>query len=137
MIQKAAVGIGILGNEGRQAANNADFSIAQFSCLMPKILCPIEVTSFPLLPEVSSSPVLPEVSSTFLFKVTSFLLGPILLCAWQAGFLVPGHHIRILGNITKCFTVIIILEIITVATIISVIKMEKKMKSILLSSETH
>lgn len=33
MIQKAAVGIGILGNEGRQAANNADFSIAQFSFL--------------------------------------------------------------------------------------------------------
>jgi phospholipid-transporting ATPase len=33
MIQKAAVGIGILGNEGRQAANNADYSIAQFSFL--------------------------------------------------------------------------------------------------------
>ena len=33
MIQKAAVGVGISGNEGLQAANSADFAIAQFSFL--------------------------------------------------------------------------------------------------------
>jgi len=33
MIQKAAVGVGISGNEGLQAANSADFSIAQFRFL--------------------------------------------------------------------------------------------------------
>ena len=33
MIQKAAVGVGISGNEGLQAANSADFAIAQFRYL--------------------------------------------------------------------------------------------------------
>jgi len=33
MIQKAAVGVGISGNEGLQAANSADFAIAQFRFL--------------------------------------------------------------------------------------------------------
>ena len=30
MIQKAHVGIGIIGNEGKQAANSSDFAIAYF-----------------------------------------------------------------------------------------------------------
>lgn len=30
MIQKAHVGLGIIGNEGRQAANCADFAVARF-----------------------------------------------------------------------------------------------------------
>ena len=30
MIQKADVGVGISGNEGMQAVNSSDFSIAQF-----------------------------------------------------------------------------------------------------------
>ena len=33
MIQKAQVGVGISGNEGLQAANSADFAIAQFRYL--------------------------------------------------------------------------------------------------------
>jgi P-type E1-E2 ATPase len=30
MIQAADIGIGIMGKEGRQAVNNADYAIAQF-----------------------------------------------------------------------------------------------------------
>jgi phospholipid-transporting ATPase len=33
MIQRANIGVGISGNEGLQAANNSDFSIAQFRFL--------------------------------------------------------------------------------------------------------
>ena len=38
MIQKAAVGVGINGNEGLQAANSADFAIAQFRFLSRLLL---------------------------------------------------------------------------------------------------
>ena len=33
MINKADLGIGLLGNEGREAASNADYSIAEFKYL--------------------------------------------------------------------------------------------------------
>lgn len=38
MIQAADVGVGIIGKEGRQAANNADFAIGQFKFLGPLML---------------------------------------------------------------------------------------------------
>lgn len=38
MIREADVGIGIVGKEGRQAANNADFAIGQFKFLKPLLL---------------------------------------------------------------------------------------------------
>lgn len=38
MIREANVGIGIIGKEGRQAANNADFAIGQFKFLKPLLL---------------------------------------------------------------------------------------------------
>mmetsp|Transcript_33598 Transcript_33598/g.41299 ORF Transcript_33598/g.41299 Transcript_33598/m.41299 type:complete len:103 (-) Transcript_33598:1792-2100(-) len=38
MIQEARVGVGISGNEGLQAANSADFSIAQFRFLKKLLL---------------------------------------------------------------------------------------------------
>ena len=31
--QAADVGVGIMGKEGRQAVNNADFAIGQFRCV--------------------------------------------------------------------------------------------------------
>merc|ERR1719215_2591202 len=38
MIQEAQVGIGIAGREGRQAVNNSDFAIGQFSYLQRLLL---------------------------------------------------------------------------------------------------
>ena len=38
MIREADVGIGIIGKEGKQAANNADFAIGQFKFLKPLLL---------------------------------------------------------------------------------------------------
>jgi phospholipid-transporting ATPase len=38
MIREADVGVGIIGKEGRQAANNADFAIGQFKFLKPLLL---------------------------------------------------------------------------------------------------
>jgi P-type E1-E2 ATPase len=38
MIREADVGIGIIGKEGRQAANNADFAIGQFKFLRRLLL---------------------------------------------------------------------------------------------------
>ncbi len=38
MIREADVGVGIVGKEGRQAANNADFAIGQFKFLKPLLL---------------------------------------------------------------------------------------------------
>merc|ERR1719183_440594 len=38
MIQEAQVGVGILGREGRQAVNSADFAIAQFRFLQRLLL---------------------------------------------------------------------------------------------------
>ena len=32
MIQAADIGVGIMGKEGRQAVNNADFAFSQFRC---------------------------------------------------------------------------------------------------------
>src|SRR5207245_1353263 len=32
MIQSADIGVGIMGKEGRQAVNNADYAIGQFRC---------------------------------------------------------------------------------------------------------
>ena len=38
MIQAADVGVGIIGKEGRQAVNNADFAISQFRFLVRLLL---------------------------------------------------------------------------------------------------
>jgi len=38
MIQTADVGVGIMGKEGRQAVNNADYAISQFRFLVPLLL---------------------------------------------------------------------------------------------------
>ena len=38
MIREADVGVGIIGKEGRQAANNADFAIGQFKFLRRLLL---------------------------------------------------------------------------------------------------
>ena len=38
MLQEAHVGVGIAGKEGLQAARAADFSVAQFKCLLPLLL---------------------------------------------------------------------------------------------------
>jgi len=38
MIQRANIGVGISGNEGLQAVNNSDFSIAQFRFLSKLLL---------------------------------------------------------------------------------------------------
>ena len=39
MIQKAHVGVGIEGLEGKQAVNNSDYAIAQFRFLKKLLLC--------------------------------------------------------------------------------------------------
>ena len=39
MIQAADIGVGIMGKEGRQAVNNADFAFSQFRCAaQPRVL---------------------------------------------------------------------------------------------------
>lgn len=38
MIQEAHVGVGIMGKEGRQAANNSDYAVSKFRHLAPLML---------------------------------------------------------------------------------------------------
>jgi magnesium-transporting ATPase (P-type) len=46
MIQRADVGVGIVGKEGRQASNNSDFSIARFRFLVRLLLVHGQVTQY-------------------------------------------------------------------------------------------
>ena len=38
MIQAADIGVGVMGKEGRQAVNNADFAFSQFRCAPSRLL---------------------------------------------------------------------------------------------------